>query len=400
MATKLELHKMKRKRPDGRTRHVWMIRWYGTDGKRYGETIGEVGKLSKRDAESMLRKRQGDFDHGEVPIDKPETITLAAFEQFHSEIVRGELSPASLQQCQQAFKWAVKVIGGETKIATINALHVAKIRNAMADAKSEAPTVHKTLAYLRAAFNRAIAHKLLVKGGNPFAGFKAIDGSTRAKEAVIRTRDEIRTLKAKAPDAWWKAAIGLWFCGLRLEEALSLKWSDVDHAAGTVSIRKCAAGSFKIGETEFPVLAWKAKTSRSYRTVPVPADTMLALKELQDKSDGSLYVFLSLERLQAIQTLQEAGKWRADSPLVNNVLRDWKRLQKRVLGDDVKRATIHDCRKTFATHASDLIPIQTLAEIVGDTPAVLMRYYTRPRDEHADKLRQAFDDGPALKLAS
>ena len=47
---------------------------------------------------------------------------------------------------------------------------------------------------------------------------------------------------------------------------------------------------------------------------------------------------------------------------------------------------------------SDLIPIQALADIVGDTPQVLMKYYTKTRKTDADTLRKSLDDGPALKL--
>ena len=47
---------------------------------------------------------------------------------------------------------------------------------------------------------------------------------------------------------------------------------------------------------------------------------------------------------------------------------------------------------------SDVIPIQALADIVGDTPEVLMKYYTKTRKADADKVRKSLDDGPVLKL--
>jgi integrase len=225
-------------------------------------------------------------------------------------------------------------------------------------------------------------------------------GAGKAKDATIRTREEIKSLKAGAPDVWWRSAIGLWFTGLRMDEALSLQWSAVDFKAGTVAIRQSKAGSFKIGNESFPVLAWSAKTQRSYRTVPVAADTMAALQELQLQAGGSPYCFLSLARLRTIREQQEAGKWHANSQLVNNCLRDWKAMQARVLGEKVTPCTVHDCRKAFCTHAADLIPIHTLAEIAGDSVAVLTKHYTQAKAQHSDTLRKAFDDGPALRIAS
>ena len=149
----------------------------------------------------------------------------------------------------------------------------------------------------------------------------------------------------------------------------------------------------------YPILRWTAKTERSHRTVPIAADVVTALKTLRAESDGSVYVFLGLDRLRTIKSRSDAGKLRTVAELVNNVLRDWKALQRRVLGPSAKVATVHDCRKAFCTHMSEVLPIQALADIVGDTPAVLMKYYTKTMPEHEAKLRNALDDGPALRLA-
>lgn len=391
--TRVELHQVKR----GEGRKVWMLRWFGTDGKRYGETLGDVGDMSKRDAEAAQRAKQSSFDAGGVKVDKPRRMTLEAFRTFHADIARGEVSGGTLALYANAFDWAEKTIGKACILESVNARHVAQVRNALTDAKRASGTIQRVLSYLRAAFERAKVHNLI--RDNPFLGV-AVEGGADAKPATIRTREELRQLKAAAPDAWWKAAIGLWFCGLRLDEALAMQWDAVDFKGGKVTVRKAKAGTFKVDGETYPLLAWTAKRPRSYRVVPVPADTIQALRELQLQSGGSPYLFLSLTRLRTIQAAQDAGKWRANGELVLNVLRDWKALQARTLAAGAKPCTVHDCRKAFCTHAADLIPIHTLAEIVGDTVAVLTRYYTKAKDEHADTLRKAFDDGPALKLAS
>ena len=73
-------------------------------------------------------------------------------------------------------------------------------------------------------------------------------------------------------------------------------------------------------------------------------------------------------------------------------------MQRMVLGKKIEVATIHDSRKAFCTHMSDVIPIQALAEIIGDTPAVLMKYYTKTRKTDADKVRKLLGEKPKLKL--
>lgn len=39
-------------------RKVWRLRWIGDEGKRYCDTIGEVGKMPKREATSLRREKE------------------------------------------------------------------------------------------------------------------------------------------------------------------------------------------------------------------------------------------------------------------------------------------------------------------------------------------------------
>ncbi|MCI0366444.1 MAG: hypothetical protein L0219_21485, partial [Phycisphaerales bacterium] len=61
-------------------------------------------------------------------------------------------------------------------------------------------------------------------------------------------------------------------------------------------LKACVVGGQNLGSMGEPV-----ETIIANRLVRLPADTLLALRELADKSDGSVYVFLSLARLQAIK---------------------------------------------------------------------------------------------------
>ena len=81
--TKVTLHKVSRPRPRGRPRHVWMLRWYGTDGKRYGETLGEVGKVTKREVSAVRREKQSKFDCKLERPDKPKQMTLSEFHPYY-----------------------------------------------------------------------------------------------------------------------------------------------------------------------------------------------------------------------------------------------------------------------------------------------------------------------------
>ncbi len=63
------------------------------------------------------------------------------------------------------------------------------------------------------------------------------------------------------------------------------------------------------------------------------------------RTDTSPYVFLSLERLRRIGRSMAAGKWRADSRLVNNTLRAFQAIHEAAKLPE-PAGTLHDARKT------------------------------------------------------
>jgi integrase len=63
--------------------------------------------------------------------------------------------------------------------------------------------------------------------------------------------------------------------GMRPEEYLGLRWSDVDSAKATVTVQRALVWRTKGGGWYFT----EPKTSRSRRTIPLPASMILALTE-------------------------------------------------------------------------------------------------------------------------
>lgn len=84
--------------------------------------------------------------------------------------------------------------------------------------------------------------------------------------------------------------------GIRPQEYLGLKWSDVDMIKGTATVRRAIVWSQKKG------IGWhfdEPKTSRSRRTIPLPASTVKALAE-HKRTQGQ-------ERLRAGSEWQDHG---------------------------------------------------------------------------------------------
>jgi integrase len=108
--------------------------------------------------------------------------------------------------------------------------------------------------------------------------------------------------------------------GLRKAELVNLQWPDIDFERKTVRVSAKKAGSFAIKDRgTFPVFQWTAK-SYEERTLPLPESTVRILARLHAESDGSPYLFLSLDRLAKIAAVITAkGKLGPNYELANNL---------------------------------------------------------------------------------
>ena len=76
--------------------------------------------------------------------------------------------------------------------------------------------------------------------------------------------------------------------GLRRGELLGLRWSDLDFAAGSVTVRQ------SLQRVDGKLQAVETKTARGRRTVPLPELALAALRALKTAQDGTiraLYLF-------------------------------------------------------------------------------------------------------------
>ncbi|MEE8156102.1 MAG: tyrosine-type recombinase/integrase [Phycisphaerales bacterium] len=147
-----------------------------------------------------------------------------------------------------------------------------------------------------------------------------------------------------------------------------------------------------------PILAWQPKTKRSTRTVPIPPQTVLILLRLQRKSDESPYIFLSVNRLQAIDAKAKAGKLRPNFDLICNFSRAFDAIQDAAKAhlevENWPHGCWHDLRKTMASRAAaNGVPMHELQAHLGHSSIVTTaEFYTDVEKSAADRLRKVFAD--------
>jgi integrase len=161
---------------------------------------------------------------------------------------------------------------GGQRLSDLRPLRIQKLYADMQARGLSARTVRYFHAVLTSALKQAVRWGMLAR--NPA---EAVDLPKQfRKEMHALSPDEAaRFLKAAAEDRWGVLFAFALATGMRPEEYLGLQWKDVDLAHGTVTVRRALIWKDKGGGWYFG----EPKTTRSRRSIPLPASTTRALAE-------------------------------------------------------------------------------------------------------------------------
>lgn len=156
--------------------------------------------------------------------------------------------------------------------------------------------------------------------------------------------------------------VGILLClytGLRIGELLALQWSDIDFAAGVLSVTKSCHDGWCNG---YRKIIEPPKTGSSIRLIPIPKQLFAPLKAA--KKLGGTYV-VGGDKIVSVRSYQ----------------RTFELLQKKL---NIPHRGFHALRHTFATRALECgIDVRTLSEILGHkNPAVTLDCYAHSMMEH------------------
>jgi integrase len=169
----------------------------------------------------------------------------------------------------------------------------------------------------------------------------------RSRDRWLRKEEVARLMEAvqAEEDPHVRAAVPLLLLtGLRKNELLRARWSDVDLELGEVYLRRTKAGTAQV------------------RLLPAPA--VRILQELPRIKD-SPHVFPSPTN---------PAKPRGDFK------RPWERIRKSAKLEDV---TLHDLRRTAGSHMAQAgVPLQVIQEVLGHSHSGVTRLYARLSSEN------------------
>jgi integrase len=397
----------------GKRVEYYVLRWHGTDGKDYSESLGRVGRITKNEAETRRREKEASLLIGQSPRDKPKPITLDDWIARDVEEGRTHLSLRSLESIREAGKITALAIGGGTRLDRITRDDVARVRRHILEERGcSVTTADKHVRHMRASLNRAVDAGLIHK--NPFARPRL--GRTTSRPKRIFTEEECWAMRQVAPDPWWHLFLLLAeSTGFRLGEILNLTWADVDINDKIIRIAPKRRRAIP-GHASLDYLPWEPK-SYTQRSVPIPEQLTACLRSWRHQTDGSPYVFLDLRRVRRANQRLDSGP---DQPLnlASNIACRFKRIQRaahallaKLQGCDLAEVpwelgTPHDLRRTYGTRlARSGTPIHVLKEFMGHSSiTTTQEFYLASNSQDADRLRrvlaQQLDAGNSFRASN
>jgi integrase len=167
--------------------------------------------------------------------------------------------------------------------------------------------------------------------------------------------------------------------GLRRNEALALRWSDLDAENKTLRVERALDFTKKFGTT------FKApKTKRGNRTIALDDATIAVLlleRERHQRLSASIPDGVDVD-LSLIRLPDDALMFPV--PLSFTTPRNPRNFSKEfarrvgLMGGNIANMRFHDLRGTHATHLLNRnVPLHVVAQRLGDDPAVLLRSYAK-----------------------
>jgi len=213
----------------------------------------------------------------------------------------GSIKPKTYQSYEQLNRLYLEPIIGKKLIKDIRAEHIQKLYNDMIKKGLSAQTVERTHALLHSALSQAIKNDLIIRNVSELT---TLPKGTK-KEIRVLTREEqtkfIKVIKGERYELVFRLILST---GLRVGEALALRWKDVDFTDGTIRINQNIGRIVDFDDDKKSKLMYGTpKTEKGKRSIPLLSDITSRLKELQRLQ--------KVERLKAGDIWQGMGKIQA-----------------------------------------------------------------------------------------
>jgi integrase len=222
---------------DGTISYVWSRRVDGRMTRGRLTTTGRVGAECKTDAVNEYNGLFVDLARGEVVIPADRNLTLGQLVEDFLARERGPLgerSERTVALYRQRLSTTVAILGRSTRASDVTVVHVRSLLDRLKARNLSGSTTRGHIAALSAVYRHGVVRLGLAR--NPVTELQRgeLPSGARTSEPRYLSVTEVESLLAKMTDSFRPVAACLFWGGLRISEALALRWQDVDFKAGTL----------------------------------------------------------------------------------------------------------------------------------------------------------------------
>lgn len=231
---------------------------------------------TKAEARRWRAQAKSDAARGQLTPHRPPT-----FAAYLNDVWLATIPDKIKPRTQVAYALNVKRIPGwlgSLRLDELKPAHFQRLYNELTKQGKAPRTVRQVHMTLHKALEDALRLELVSR--NPTEG-TALPRIPQGETNWYTDEQLVRLFYATEGDRFHALWVMLGTLGLRLGEALGLKWTDVDWSRGTVTVRR----SLQRNPLTQMLELQEPKTARSRRTLSMPKQTMAALRAHHDRQD-------------------------------------------------------------------------------------------------------------------
>lgn len=348
---------------------------YSKEGKPIRKDF--YGKTQK-DVKYKLDEYKKKMSLGAIPED--EKITLEQWYYIWLFDYRSkDLKPKSLERYEGIYRNYIKDTDiGKIKLSQLNTTHLQKYYNKLLEIDEKpVSTVINLNTRIKPCLSEAERQGIIQKN---YCKMVKLPKDNKQREVKVLTQDEqnkfLKATKGHNLEMLFLVALGT---GLRIGELLALKWEDIDSTNKSLSVKRTIQRSADIsrdGRGNSKIIEQEPKTKYSSRTVPIPENIFLRLKDYKKE--------------QNIQKLKIGDVYQNNDYIFCNEIgfpiddkkpgRNLKSILKKI---DIEPIKFHALRHTYATRLFEAgVSPKTVQVLMGHSDInITMDIYTHVMED-------------------
>lgn len=280
---------------------------------------------------------------------------------------------------QSYYRIYIKSTLGNKKLKDVQNKHIQMLYNKLADKGIATNTIKKVHNIMHNLFKTATADKIIFN--NP-ADNIMIPKIKPKKRRALTKQEQAKFLEFVNNSVTWHRYYCLFYClfftGMRIGEALALRWDDIDYNSSIISVNKTLEYLQDQETKKCHYVQMEPKTETSNRQIPMVDELSQLFKEhYKDQvryknespewhplDDFNNMVFVSYKGTPIPSCTVNR--------VITSIVKDINKKEKAVAVEEkrdyeeFKNFTPHECRHTFATNCIESgIPLKVLQEYLG-----------------------------------